>query len=91
LPTRAEAEITWLFRSSGAQVGSLAGAIQAAPLPSGRPYVWIAGEAGMVRVVRRHLVDERGVDRSDVTFAGYWRRGADQEQLRVEAAAEQVG
>lgn len=46
---------------------------------SGRPhaglYAWIAGESGMVTGLRRHLVRELGVDRSQVAFMGYWRQG----------------
>lgn len=38
-------------------------------------YSWIAGEAGMVRELRRHLVRDIGVDRRAVAFMGYWRAG----------------
>ncbi|GAB2672873.1 siderophore-interacting protein [Thalassiella azotivora] len=38
-------------------------------------YAWVAGEASAVRALRRHLVAERGVDRSLVSFMGYWRLG----------------
>jgi len=38
-------------------------------------YAWVAGEAGMVRDVRRQLVGELGVDRARVAFMGYWREG----------------
>ena len=38
-------------------------------------YAWLAGEAGVIRQLRRHLVAERGVDRRAVAFMGYWRRG----------------
>lgn len=38
-------------------------------------YAWIAGEAAMVRGLRRHLVTEVGVARSNVAFMGYWRQG----------------
>ncbi|WP_236263135.1 siderophore-interacting protein [Actinomyces sp. zg296] len=38
-------------------------------------YAWLAGEAGAVRAMRRHLVSERGVDRRAVAFMGYWRLG----------------
>ncbi|UOY03583.1 siderophore-interacting protein [Blastococcus sp. PRF04-17] len=41
---------------------------------SGR-YAWLAGEAGMVKGLRRHLVQEAGYDRMSVAFMGYWRRG----------------
>lgn len=38
-------------------------------------YAWVAGEASVVRDVRRLLVGEHGVDRRQVTFMGYWREG----------------
>lgn len=42
--------------------------------PAGR-YFWIAGESGVVTTLRRHLVKDLGVDRAQVAFMGYWRRG----------------
>ncbi|MEU8184256.1 siderophore-interacting protein [Micromonospora sp. NPDC049047] len=38
-------------------------------------YAWLAGEAGVIRTLRRHLVTERGLDRRAVAFMGYWRLG----------------
>jgi NADPH-dependent ferric siderophore reductase len=38
-------------------------------------YFWIAGESGVVTTLRRHLVNDLGVDRAQVAFMGYWRRG----------------
>jgi NADPH-dependent ferric siderophore reductase len=38
-------------------------------------YFWIAGESGVVTTLRRHLVNELGVDRAQVAFMGYWRKG----------------
>ncbi|WFE98210.1 siderophore-interacting protein [Micromonospora sp. WMMD987] len=43
-----------------------------APVPV---YAWLAGEAGVIRALRRHLVAERGMDRRAVAFMGYWRHG----------------
>ncbi|KHL15060.1 NADPH-dependent ferric siderophore reductase [Mumia flava] len=40
-----------------------------------RLYAWMAGEAGVIKALRRHLVSERGVDRRSVAFMGYWRLG----------------
>jgi NADPH-dependent ferric siderophore reductase len=85
LTCSADAEITWLVR------GDLPEAVRGAGLPSGTPYAWIAGEAGCVKALRRHLVRERGFDRTRVEFSGYWRLGASEEQLREEAlSATQV-
>ncbi|MFD5947310.1 siderophore-interacting protein [Streptomyces collinus] len=88
LATEADAEITWLVREErGAGGAPMAlDALRAAHLPSAeRPYVWIAGESGCVKELRRHFVRERGIDRRRVTFVGYWRRGVSEEQLRAEA------
>lgn len=38
-------------------------------------YAWIAGEAAVVKDLRRYLVREVGMDRKQVAFMGYWRRG----------------
>jgi iron complex transport system ATP-binding protein len=38
-------------------------------------YAWLAGEAGVIKTLRRHLVGELGVDRRSVAFMGYWRLG----------------
>lgn len=40
-----------------------------------RAYAWLAGEAAVIRTLRRHLVGERGLDRRSVAFMGYWRMG----------------
>jgi len=78
LVTEADAEITWLVREDGLD------AIRAGQLPPAElPYVWIAGESGRVKALRRHFVGERGIDRRRVTFVGYWRQGMTEEQLRA--------
>ncbi|MFJ3302552.1 siderophore-interacting protein [Streptomyces sp. NPDC086549] len=81
LATEADAEITWLVHDTGSPMA--ADAVRAAQLPAAeRPYVWIAGESGRVKELRRHFVGERGFDRRRITFVGYWREGMSEEQLR---------
>lgn len=81
VPTEADADITWLVQDEGSPTA--VDALRAARLPAARqPYVWIAGESGRVKELRRHFVGERGLDRRRVTFVGYWRRGLSEEQLR---------
>lgn len=41
-----------------------------------RCYAWLAGEAGVVKALRRRLVRDLGVDRDSVAFMGYWKVGA---------------
>lgn len=38
-------------------------------------YAWVAGEAGAVMAIRRHLLRDCGIDKGAITFMGYWRRG----------------
>ena len=50
-------------------------------VPEGRSldgdcYAWLAGEASVITTLRRFLVREAGLDRRQVAFMGYWRRGA---------------
>ncbi|AJE40797.1 siderophore-interacting protein [Streptomyces nodosus] len=81
LVTEADAEITWLVPGEGSPTALAA--LRNAELPAARaPYVWLAGESGRVKELRRHVVGERGIDRRRVTFVGYWRRGLSEEQLR---------
>lgn len=68
--------VHWLARQPGEEVGArLLAALEAATLPAGTPYVWLAGEQRMVRHARRHLVTRRGYPRAAVCFMSYWRRG----------------
>ncbi|MEV0633374.1 siderophore-interacting protein [Streptomyces sp. NPDC050619] len=87
LVTEADADITWLVREeNGTETSPMAlGALREARLPAAEhPYVWIAGESGCVKELRRHFVREREIDRRRVTFVGYWRQGLSEEQLREE-------
>ena len=42
---------------------------------SGDFYAWLAGEAGVIKTLRRFLVSETGIDRKRIAFMGYWRTG----------------
>ncbi|MEW1695627.1 siderophore-interacting protein [Streptomyces sp. NPDC091278] len=80
LATRADATVTWLVREEGAPSG--VEAVPGAELPGAAPYVWLAGESGSVKALRRHFVRDRGLDRRRVTFVGYWRKGLSEDALR---------
>ncbi|MGW6392164.1 siderophore-interacting protein [Streptomyces sp. NPDC055103] len=80
LVTEADATVTWLVREEGAP--SAVDAVRGTELPGEAPYVWIAGESGAVKALRRHFVRERELDRRRVTFVGYWRKGLSEDALR---------
>lgn len=70
-------EVHWLPRADAhATPGRLAlETVRSAALPKGRPYCWVAGENGLPTGLRRTLVREHGVAKSDIAFMGYWREG----------------
>jgi NADPH-dependent ferric siderophore reductase len=67
------ANVNWVHRgSSPAGTGTLmVERLRAVPITAEGLYVWVAGEAGLVKAVRRHLVD-RGVPKRQICFSGYW-------------------
>ncbi|MFG2993267.1 siderophore-interacting protein [Streptomyces sp. NPDC048257] len=90
LATLADADITWIVREGHGRerTEQVLSALRAAePAAAVAPYAWLAGEAGTIRSVRRHFVQERFVDRRAVRFTGYWRLGASEEELLAEAYA----
>jgi len=78
-----DVEINWLHRSEvGDPEHVLVAAVEAAQLPSGTCGVFVHGEAGEVRSVRRHLIADRGVDPAAASISAYWRRDFNDEQWR---------
>ncbi|MFI2104065.1 siderophore-interacting protein [Isoptericola sp. NPDC019693] len=96
LDSAAHVTLTWVHRDRAG--GGLAGAVRAAhaagELPAGAPHVFLHGEAGMVRDLRRWVRAELAVPRELLSASGYWRRGSDDEDWRArkgewKAAVEQ--
>lgn len=44
-------------------------------LPGGDGFAWVAGEGGMARRIRRHLIDDRGMAAAAVKASAYWSAG----------------
>lgn len=73
-------EVTWISRDESSQTHARPGelalhALTAAPLPDGAVHAHAIGESALATGARRHLVQERGVPKRHVDFAGYWRHG----------------
>lgn len=83
LPSDADVTIVWLHRERAADPETLLpDAVAAAQFPPGTFDVFVHGEAGEVRTLRRHLVAERGVDPSEASISPYWRRDHTDEAWR---------
>jgi NADPH-dependent ferric siderophore reductase len=77
LDTPSGVTVHWVARDGSPEVpGQLVlNTLKAAELPKGPFYTWVAGESALATGVRRHLVQDRRVSKSDITFLGYWRHG----------------
>ena len=77
LDSPAGVQVDWLIRDTtpAHRSNALAGAVAQLAIPDGRRWVWLAGEAGVTTGLRRHLVTDRGLDKSEVRFTGYWKHG----------------
>jgi NADPH-dependent ferric siderophore reductase len=89
LTTPGRLDLRWCHRDA-ARPDQIVEALAAAEFPAGRVHAFVHGEAGVVRALRRHLLDARGVPRDDLSVSGYWRRGDDEEGFRVFKAAERT-
>jgi NADPH-dependent ferric siderophore reductase len=67
----AEADLRWVNSTD-----ELVEAVHDLRLPDGDGYAWCAGEASAMAVLRRILVEDKGVPRHAIRAAAYWKRGA---------------
>ena len=86
LTTPAELDLVWLHRHGDERDESLLlAAVQALDFtayPAGTPFGFVHGEADEIRAVRRHLLQERGLTRQDLSCSPYWRRTMTDEAWR---------
>jgi len=73
------AEIVWVHRDGHPYGEQLARAVRSRPLPEGRVQVFVHGNAGMVKDLRRLFFVELQLDRADVSISGYWRTGQNED------------
>jgi NADPH-dependent ferric siderophore reductase len=77
LPTGGGTRVHWLHRGERPPGQPLIEAVTSAELPPGvdaaQCQAWLSAEAGAVRDIRAHLLDERGLTRRMVYATGYWR------------------
>jgi NADPH-dependent ferric siderophore reductase len=86
LDSRGELEVVWLDRHAGpGEDPSLQlEAVKALELPDGRGHAFVHGEATTVRLLRRHLVLDRGLPTDCLSASGYWKLRRTDEQWRAE-------
>ncbi|MBC3764145.1 siderophore-interacting protein [Quadrisphaera oryzae] len=81
----ARADVRWLHRTGDDErdTALLLDAARALDWPGGRVHAFVHGEAEEVKAVRRHLLVDRGLARSDMSCSPYWRRTMTDEAWRA--------
>jgi NADPH-dependent ferric siderophore reductase len=88
LPSDADIDLVWLHRrGDGRDASLLVAAVEALDFAAvdpggGTPFGFVHGEADEIRGVRRHLLQERGLTRQDLSCSPYWRRTMTDEAWR---------
>ncbi len=70
LPGPANLDLRWVHRRDAG--APLEAAVAGLTFPSGEGFAFVAGEASMVRRIRRHLIEARGLDKAWIKAAAYW-------------------
>jgi NADPH-dependent ferric siderophore reductase len=71
----ASLEVQWLHRDGQTACQQLVSAVEQLDLPSGDGQVWVGCEAGAMRGIRRHLLEERRMAPGALHTRAYWRLG----------------
>ncbi|MFD4633217.1 siderophore-interacting protein [Streptomyces sp. NPDC058284] len=70
-----DAKVVWLHRGDRPVGELLVETVRALEFPAGGPHVFVHGEAGFVKELRRYLRVEREIPRERLSISGYWRLG----------------
>ncbi|WFF42469.1 siderophore-interacting protein [Salinicola endophyticus] len=76
--------ISWRIESHpGRDSEGLLRAVSELAWRPGKAGIWIACEFSAMRRLRRHLLDERGVDKREMYLSSYWKYGASEDGHRL--------
>jgi len=86
LDSPGDLRLTWVHRERGPgeDPALQLQAVQALALPEARGHAFVHGEATAVRLVRRHLLVERGLPVESLSASGYWKLRRTDEEWRAE-------
>ncbi|MFD5821185.1 SIP domain-containing protein [Nesterenkonia xinjiangensis] len=86
LATPSGVEVTWLHRGGAFSPTSarLADAVAELEIPAGDVQVFIHGEREQMKLLRRLLVEDRGLPRRGMSLSAYWAHGRVEDQFQAE-------
>lgn len=76
-------ELAWIEAANG-HADPLVDAVSALTWRSGAPQAFVHGERASVKLLRRHLIDERALARERLSISAYWARGRIEDQFQAE-------
>lgn len=77
-------ELHWLVNPHPGEVSDvLVNRISQLDWLPGRPSIWAACEFSGMRALRKHLKEERQVDRKDLYISSYWKLGSSEDQHKA--------
>lgn len=78
--------VTWLHRGGHPTPENLllAEHLSGVDIPDGDVQLFIHGERGQMKKIRRHLVKERGMERKGMSLSAYWALGRIEDQFQAE-------
>jgi NADPH-dependent ferric siderophore reductase len=74
-------ELTWI---QGGGETALLDAVRELGWRGGAVQAFVHGERGSVKALRRHLTDDRAIDRSRLSISAYWAQGRVEDQFQAE-------
>ncbi|MGB0114701.1 MAG: siderophore-interacting protein [Ilumatobacteraceae bacterium] len=75
-------QVSWVHRHADGDPDAVVRAVARLQFPDGRPDVFVHGEAGEIRAIRKHLLGARGIPREGTSISPYWRRSFTDEKWR---------
>ncbi|GEM44678.1 siderophore-interacting protein [Deinococcus cellulosilyticus] len=85
LLTHAQVKTHWLFEDQGESQQHLIQRVLEASWPNHeKTFVWVGGESQLVRTVRQHALQERGLHPSMLYALGYWKAGMTETRYSTE-------
>ena len=77
-------EVHWVINSTpNTQSTLLYDKVKSLPLLTGTPSIWVAGESGSSRLLRRYFRQECSVERSQLYASGYWQIGLTEDRHQI--------
>jgi NADPH-dependent ferric siderophore reductase len=74
-------EVTWVLERGER---ALVDAVRALAWRPGDVQGFVHGERGAIKLLRRHLTDERGIDRDRLSISAYWAEGRVEDEFQAE-------